>query len=141
MCLTLYLASDAALPLVAWDAARPGFHVVPLTTPDDDLVRPQFTKTHIVYAGSHQGCGCGFAYGQWEGEDADEAAAAQESVRALRRYLEAATAVSAPIELFVSWEGDQGLPPLKHVRATPADFDGPVFGFEDRTFAIITPAG
>ena len=138
MCLVVYLAADAPLPLVPWDAECPAFHVAPLS-PEETAVAARFTKPHVVYAGSHEGCGCGFDYGQWEGEKRDEVAAARASVRALGEYLAAATAAVGPVELYACWGGDQGLEPVGRIALTPADLGGAAFWFEERTLALFSP--
>ena len=139
MCLAVYVASDTPLPLRAWNAEQPAFHVAALTEADG-AIRTQFSKPHVVYVGAHEGCGCGFAFGEWEGEEPEEAAAGEASVRALGDYLAAATALGPSVELYACWEGDQALEPLHRRTMTPADFRGPAFWFEKRTFAIIAPA-
>jgi hypothetical protein len=63
MCMVVYLAADAPLPLISWDAQAPAFHVKALGSRDDP-VRARFSKPHVYYVGSHEGCGCGFGYGQ-----------------------------------------------------------------------------
>ena len=139
MCMAVYLAASTALPLVPWDAERPGFHTAPLAA-DDKAVRGQFSRPHVVYAGSHEGCGCGFDYGQWDGEDPEEAAAARATVGALRAYVCRVLEAGEPVELYACWEGAQAEAPARRVALTPDDLGGPSFCFEQRTFAIISPA-
>ena len=139
MCMAVYLAASTPLPLVPWDAERPAFHVDPLT--DDDAVRVQFSRPHVVYAGSHEGCGCGFEYGRWEGEKPEQAAAARATVAALRAYVAGVLEAGEPVELYACWEGEQGEAPAHRLALTPDDLGGPAFWFEERTFAVISPAG
>ena len=140
MCMAVYLAASTELPLVPWDAEHPAFHIARLTA-DDEAVRGQFSKPHVVYAGSHEGCGCGFDYGQWEGEDPEEAAAARATVSALRAYVSMALQTGEPIELYACWEGEQAASPEHRLRLSPDDLGGEAFWLEQRTFAIISPAG
>lgn len=98
MCLGVFLASDQALDLVTWNERTPGFNVVPVSEPEEP-VRRQFALAHVVYAGAHTGCSCGF---RADGEDPD---AVSRSRAALVEYVRRA-ALAGPVEIFVCWEGD-----------------------------------
>jgi hypothetical protein len=129
MCLMVYLASDHVLPTSPWDAARPRFHVAELAE-SHQPVRRRFSKPHVYYVGSHEGCGCGFQYGEYEGEeeDAPKLAASQDSRRRLAEFLSAALQHQPTVELFACWDGDQGSPPEHRVRIRPLDL------IQERTF-------
>src|SRR4051812_45959015 len=73
MCMVVYIASDYPLPTSSWDEARPRFHVTELSERDEP-VRRQFSKPCAYYAGSHEGCGCGFQYGEYPGYQEEAAA-------------------------------------------------------------------
>src|SRR5678810_1043398 len=85
MCLCVFVASDRPLALVPWDLQAPGFNVVPLTE-HEAPVRRQFSLAHIVYAGAHTGCSCGF---QSDGNDPGDVA---RSRAALLQYIREASA-------------------------------------------------
>jgi hypothetical protein len=109
----VYLASVRPLPLIPWDAARPAFHITELPE-GRDAARSQFTLAHAYYAGSHEGCGCGFQYGEYELDDPDagelaELARHKESRARLAQYLQSALAVVPVVELYACWDGDEGL--------------------------------
>ena len=106
MCMVLYVAADAPLPLVPWAADAPAFHVTVLP-PRAAAVRAHFSKPHVYYLGSHEGCGCGFGYGWWDGEDPESSAQGRESVGRLGAYLAAVTQASGPVELYACWSGDE----------------------------------
>ena len=140
MCMVLYVAADRPLPLVAWDERDPAFHVTEL--PDSEAaVRARFSKPYVYYAGSHEGCGCGFSYGWWDGDEPERTAPARESVRRLRAYLEAATRAAGPLELYACWSGDEGDEAWHRRELTPRDFahDAAEFQLEERTFATVSP--
>lgn len=105
----VYVASDYPLPLIPWDPSRPGFHVTKL--PDRAApVRRQFSKPHIYYVGSHEGCGCGFQYGEYEGfEDEADLPVKRDSRRRLAELLAVALQHQPQVELFACWDGDEGL--------------------------------
>ena len=137
MCIVVYIASEIPLPTITSTGPVPAFHVIPLES-NDSAVRARFSKPHVYYVGSHEGCGCGFAYGLWEGEPEAKAAASKYSVDRLADYLTVATRSAGNIELYACWDGDQNLEPLHRIELTPASFGGASFAFEERTFALIT---
>src|SRR5829696_3612944 len=103
MCMVVYVAADTPLPLIPWDERTPAFHVTELR-PEVAAVRAHFSKPYVYYAGSHEGCGCGFSYGWWN-DDAELNARNRETVRQLGAYLDAATRAAGPIELYACWSG------------------------------------
>jgi hypothetical protein len=111
MCMTVYLASDVPLPTIPWEQSTPAFNVADLRAPDES-VRKQFSKPHVYYVGSHEGCGCGFQHGQYPGfEEPDNIAAAVRSRRELTDYIRRALATQDSVELFSCWDGDQSAAP------------------------------
>jgi hypothetical protein len=139
MCMMIYIASDHPLPLAAWDEARPGFHVAELRRRDEP-VRRQFSMRCVYYVGSHEGCGCGFQYGQHEGleEDPGRLAAAREARRQLSEYLAAALRDRPEVRLFACWDGDQGSEPAHRVRMQPADLLGDRVHFREKELIVVT---
>ncbi len=125
----VYLASDYPLPTLTWNEAHPAFYVTEL---DDrhQPVRGQFSKPCVFYAGSHEGCGRGFQYGEYEGFDREpeDLAAAQDSRRRLAEFLALALEHQSEVELFACWDGDQAAEPEHRGRVTPADL------VRDRTY-------
>jgi len=136
MCMVVYVAADAPLPLISWDPQAPAFHVKALDARDDP-VRARFSKPHVYYVGSHEGCGCGFGYGQWDGEKPDDQRAAQASVARLADYVAAATRAAGALELYACWDGDQAAEPAHRLEMTPGDIGGRAFWFNERTFVVI----
>jgi hypothetical protein len=141
MCKMVYIAADRPLPLIEWQENNPGFWTGAI---QEDGVRKQFTKPYVYEAGSHEGCGCGFAYGIWpidddspwaEGRRADEEAG-RESVRRLSEYLSRAVE-EGEVELYACWDGDQEKDPVERATITPADLGGPAFEFKDSQFLIV----
>lgn len=89
MCLLLYLASDQPLPLLAWDANHPDFHVSELYA-EQEPVRNHLGLPYIYQCGSEERCGCAFNYG-WEypeyQDDPDQLEIAKRSRLKLYHYL------------------------------------------------------
>ena len=126
MCLAFYVAGREALPLIAWNRHTPGFYVEAIEG-DDEVVRRQFTLSHVYYVGSHEGCGCGFFK---EGEVGEELGRVQENYRRLAEYLRQAQKQGGDLELFTCWEGDQGRSPGYRETLTPADLEDADYEFK-----------
>src|SRR2546430_472858 len=123
MCMTVYLASSVPLPAVPWDEQRPSFHVVGLP-PSQQAVRGHFRQPYAYYAGSHEGCGCGFQYGEYEAADPDAEELAElerhkQSRALLADYLKEALRGVPQIELYACWDGDEGLAAEHQGRVHP----------------------
>ena len=139
MCRALYIASDKPLPLIEWVEAEPAFCVLQLHE-DEKVVRKQFLLPYVVYAGSFEGCSCGFAYDE-EPIENDEYekqydAQARESVRKLGAYV-LSIAEDASVEIFACWEGEQEQEPNKRLIIDRTFFEGPKFGFEGVTHLTV----
>jgi len=141
MCMMVYVASDHPLPTSAWDEARPGFHVEELSK-RDEAVRKQFSKPCIYYVGSHEGCGCGFQYGQYEEleQDREESAAVEESRRHLSEFLATALQGQAEVELFACWDGDQAATPEHRGRMSPSDLLRDHAHFREKELLVVSEA-
>lgn len=129
MCLAVYIASPSPLPLVAWREEDPAFYVQDAEL--DDPVRAHFGWANVYYVGSHEGCGCGFAYNQLPKhlQESGDEAQRRSSVAALRDYVREATALG-PVQLFACWEGEQSFPEKDRVAASPDALGGDAFDFE-----------
>jgi hypothetical protein len=141
MCMMVYIAAEAPLPLVHWDDQHPGFHVEELNdeNPDEKNVRCQFTKPYIYYVGSFEGCGCGFNYGQVLNYEEDDKTERRRSAEDLSNYLSVQISRWGPIELFACQVGDEGAPPVCRGTITPDDIGGERFWFEEKHFLLIVP--
>lgn len=133
MCHALYIASDKPLPLIEWNEDKPGFCVMELQE-REEVVRKQFTLPFVVYAGSFEGCSCGFVYDD-EPIDDDEFEQqydrqARESVRKLSEYV-SSILKDGSVEMFACWEGEQEDEPDESLVVGPEFFDREEFGFED----------
>jgi hypothetical protein len=132
MCRALYIASDRHLPLIPWNESNPGFCVVELQE-FEETVRKHFTLPFIVYAGSFEGCSCGFAYGDEPIEDDEyeqkRDKQARESVNLLREYI-MNILENGSIELFTCYEGEQGFEPEERLVVDLEFFNTKEFGFK-----------
>lgn len=130
MCMGVYLAASAPLPLREWDEARPSFNVSALAA-EEAPVRGRFSRPHVVYLGAYTGCSCGFT----ADEDGEEAEAAR-SLEDLVAYVREAAAAGA-LELFTCWDGDYLEPAARRLELVPDDLADPERWFDELTFASI----
>ncbi|UOQ71095.1 hypothetical protein [Hymenobacter cellulosilyticus] len=128
MCYCVYIGADAALPLVGFDKTNSAFSLEPVAG-WETTVAQHFSKQNIYYAGSWQGCSCGFA-GGIDLEDVALVAKNLRSVRALLAYLDSALQLEDTIEFYTCWTGNQWQEPEQRrvesmytVRAEPAYFE------------------
>lgn len=121
MCLAVYLASSQPLATSEWNENAPAFY---LREADGDPVCRQLSLSHVYYAGSHEGCGCGFLK-EWHSDE--ELPPYQENYIALTRTIWEALARGAKMELFSCWEGDQGKEPESVGSVTPDELEEPSF--------------
>ena len=137
MCMMVYVAADQPLDVIPWDKAKPGFHVSELE-PRESRVRMQFNAANIYYAGSHEGCGCGFQFGnsmEYEGSDHQLMRA---SLDAFAAYLDQQLKRVARIELFACWDGDQASAQEVRREITPEALRSQDFYFREKEFVRVT---
>jgi hypothetical protein len=106
MCLAVYVASDAPLPESKWNERAPAFYLEPVASTEG--VRKQFRYANVYYAGSHEGCGCGFSK---DGRDSQEMERCQQNYHSLSGLLSRAVQSGAEVQLFTCWEGEQTVNP------------------------------
>jgi hypothetical protein len=142
MCLLLFVASDAPIEMSAgWNGTTAlSFH--PLADADA-WVRNVLSKPHVVYAGSHTGCSCGFAFGliepHTEAEQAEEARGRQ-SVAALRDFLAIRLAHEREVQLLACWAGNEGSLPGPQRTVGLDYFEGEDFQFPERAVIVVRHA-
>ncbi len=139
MCYALYIGTDAPCQTSKWDENDRKFYIEDLSDRDQKVMR-HFIKPHVYYAGSWQGCGCGFfAEPEWaESEnDLNEINATRKCISDLVGFLRKVLETSISIELFVCWEGDQGIDPKRNLEVTPDELLGHSLPFQELDFAIV----
>jgi len=107
MCLAVYLASDKPLTTNKWDESVPSFYLEAVAA--GEPVTRRFQYQHVYYAGSHEGCGCGFSK---DGRDDDELQLCQADYDQLGEAISRATQAGVRLQLFACWEGEQSLEPI-----------------------------
>ena len=134
----VYIAADDPLPLIEWQENVTPFCVSELSE-GEKRVSKQFSKPFLAYAGSYDGCSCGFSYGVFPVEDEDDSredALSRASVRQLSEYL-ADVVKGGSVEMFACWDGDQEAEPEERLTVTPDYFDGETFAFREKQFLVV----
>jgi hypothetical protein len=152
MCRALYLGSDRPLscielkpfptdcmlsPTWPWEAQR--FHTAPLR-PSEEAARSHFTYPHVFFAGSYEGCACGFNYGREYPQsetDAGHSTVARESVAELVRYVRA----NRVLEIYYCWMDDEAKDCQHRRTVNPETLGSPDFFFRDRELLTIDHDG
>jgi hypothetical protein len=136
----VYLAADLPLRERAWNDAAPAFHTSPLAV-DEQRVRRQFSKPHVIYAGSHEGCSCGFQLGEYalEYTEPEVIPRRRQSLQEFAAYLRDETARVGAIEVFACWDGDQDAPPEHRRALTPSSVEADRFFFLQKELSVIRP--
>ena len=148
MCKALYIASDKSLPLTkqpeypkgctlspTWPREAQRFHTATLK-PKQEAVRSHFSYPHVLYAGSYEGCGCGFNYGReypQSENDSEHLTAARESVAELARYVRD----SRVREIYSCWFDDEAKPIVRKRTVTPEMLASLEFIFEEQELLTI----
>ena len=123
MCYATCVASNSPLDLIPWDLEDRKLNVSEIES-RDAVISSKFTKSHVYYAGSHLGCGCGFFCESSLGLGDDEKIVEKEverSLEELKKYLKESLVKSQELELYVSWEGEKRRDPVKRVSLLGQD--------------------
>ena len=131
MCYELFLGSDVPLPTSEWRKEAPGFY---LTDSDRGIRKAErhFSKSHVYYAGSHEGCGCGFFFDPEVDPDGYEDD--RNAVKELVAMINQALRTSASVELLVTWAGHEKRPPTRRLEMKPEDLLAEAFPLEEGDF-------
>ena len=103
MCLAVYIATTHQIPLIAWDKENPAFYTKELDY-HDKRVRKQFDLENVYYAGSNEGCGCGFLKDGVVGEELELTKA---NYLKLSEVVRSAQNQGFKVQIFSCWEGGQ----------------------------------
>ncbi|MCE9555454.1 MAG: hypothetical protein K8T91_19070 [Planctomycetes bacterium] len=136
MCIVVYIASRRPLPLIPWKQDAPAFNVTELTEQEQAVGR-HLALPHVLQAGSHTSCGCGFNEGREHPEVYDDPAAeradALESSARLVRYVREHRVE----QIYSCWSGDEGEPKESERRITLEALMAEDFFFREREFLIV----
>lgn len=124
MCLAVYLASSNELPHS--DGNKPRFYLK--ETKDNEKVRKQLSLPYVYYAGSHEGCGCGFLKDVLTTEELSEC---QKNYTDFAAILRLALQQGMSMEIFTCWEGDQKRLPKTTRDITPDELEASSFQLQE----------
>jgi hypothetical protein len=128
-----FLGTDSDAPLSpAWDPTSPAFFVSAPRSDDLEKVRSILPHRHIIWLGSHEGCGCGFRrlHPEIPFEEQEEEAARADHA-ALVAYLEVLPKTERADQIFCYWDGESE--PLEHSRTCKIwELLGDHFAFQER---------
>ncbi len=148
MCLNVFLAADRPLPILDRNPDEPVFHVRSASAQETAAIRHAVRGRYLFYAGSHEGCGCGFLH-HWatagghssaEPHPGPKRESAARSTASLVEYLRR-TAAGGPVELYSCWQGDEAAHPLAEIALTPDSLDVSSFVVREGEHVTIGPAG
>src|SRR4051794_21574189 len=148
MCLALYVTADGPLQIVplrhypaglfnspAWPREAQRFHTAELSA-DQYAVRGYFSHSNVLYAGSYEGCGCGFNFGRafpLGDDDPEHLSAACESVAQLVRYVREFEVR----ELFCCWSGEESKTPVHRRNVAAEELASPDFYFREQELLTV----
>lgn len=136
MCQALYIAADTPLPLIPWDEESSQPLVVRELRPAEEAVRSHFSKSHVYFVGTYEGCGCAFNFGRdypdWEVEE-EELVAARQSIDSLSSYIRETGAE----ELYWCSSEEEDEPPASFRRVTLEQLRSKAFAFQERELLTI----
>ena len=140
MCYALFIGSDEPLPVEDLTTADGRFHLEELQ-PGHSAVLPLFSKPHVRYASSWQGCGCGWFPGtlllQRKKTRADSDRKTARDISQLRQLIEELLSRHDRVELYLGWEGELTRAPERLVDLSPGDFAGDALPMQQGDFAVV----
>jgi hypothetical protein len=94
----------------------------------------------LIYAGSYEGCGCGFQLGEHPAEslEPDELFQRRRSLQEFAAYLREELPRVGTIQLYACWDGDQEEPPAHRRVLTPSSLEADDFFFLQKEFSTVT---
>ena len=137
MCYAIYIASDTPCQPSSWDESNPGFYLKSLDK-REKVVTMHFTKPYVYYAGSHEGCGCGFFTDPEYHDEGDDLEQSRRSISSLVDFLNDLLKSDTEVEMFVCWEGDQKKKPERKLRMRPEDLKSQPLPLQELDWVTIT---
>ena len=85
MCYAIYIGTDTIQTTGTFVAGQTDLYLEePVQEKELIGLQSKFTKTHIYYIGSYQGCSCGFAYDPTDPTEQDDGDDEQEQINATK---------------------------------------------------------
>lgn len=109
--MAIYIATDDPLPTIPYDESNPKLNTENPAGNEMEL-RNVFSKPHIKYVGSNQGCGCGFRHALLDNENWLKVLNEEETGFDNNNHLDLVDLISKnsssanSVEILSVWEGD-----------------------------------
>ncbi len=143
----IYLGSNKERPTSNWDEANPKFYVensnIQYTVEEQKLtvikeVKSKFSKKNVYYAGSHEGCGCGFRREWfWMQDDKEEIKKTNENQKNLYDYISDCLKNENNIEIYACWAGSENEPAKSERKVSVQEMLNDKFFFKEDEFIIV----
>jgi hypothetical protein len=141
MCLMLYMATQAVLPV----RSSPEMSVEEVES-SREAVRQWFSLPVVRFIGAHTGCSCGFPHivaeepieywdGMFDGQDRDDDLRSVDSLLGLVREHVTAT---GEVQLYPVWDGEEGKPPKGVITLGLGALNREKFFFNEQFFYRVT---
>ncbi len=111
MCLTLYIATNKAMPTIPYDENNRSFNTEDIVE-SEKSIKDILTLPNVKLLGSDQGCGCGFRHAMYEDKhwleviDDDETPFDNSNHEKLVDFIIKNNKDEKYVELFALWAGD-----------------------------------
>jgi len=136
MCLMVYLGVPQPETLIPWNNENPGFHVCEVIDAER-VVHDHLSTPYVYRVGAHDGCGCGFQYGEYPQYRDETAPAMRASLNALASYLARVLVQTPQIELYACWDGEQSDAVESRRELTPSALESDAFYFRQKELLLV----
>jgi hypothetical protein len=138
----LYIGSDKPIPIIPFKENAPGFHTEKLSG-NDSTIANHFSVKNVLYAGSSQGCGCGFQHSildsntGWLNVEDEDDKDFRMNMQGLFEYVREALKKGAKVQLYACWDGEFEDSPLSKEAISCKDLLNKKFYLKEKGFYII----
>lgn len=138
----LYIGSDISLPVIPFNEDDPAFHTQELGE-DEAMIAKHFSTEYVLYAGSSEGCGCGFQHAlinnntDWLNVIDEETEDYQRNIQQLHEYVANIVENGGKVELYACWDGDFEDLPLSKETILSKELKSSDFYLKEKGFYII----
>ena len=111
MCMMLYIGSNIPLPIIPFNEIAPAFYTESLSE-NDTTVAKHFSTNYVLYAGSSEGCGCGFQHAlidhgpNWLDVVDEYDDDFQKNMQQLYEYVKVVIDNGGKVEIYACWDGE-----------------------------------
>ena len=140
MCMMLFIGSDIPLSVKSFNEDAPGFHTEILNE-ENRIVIKHFSTKHVLYAGSSEGCGCGFQHALIDKDNTwlpvineNKSDELNNDMTQLHEYVTNLINQGGNVELYACWAGDYEEVPLSQLDVHSEELLSRDFFLKERGF-------